>query len=117
MREWVCVCVHVYIYLVIQAYMSLHLCLGYSVYLFVLLLQFLFLSNPVSHRVNARDDLSEQLWDGKEDMSTEYTMLWRAVIAATCYSGLLEEAQLSASVYCPFGVCSVVQMVHVDKNR
>lgn len=89
-RVWV----HVYIYVAMQAHISLHLCLGFPVYLSVSLLRSLFFSKPVSHRVGTRDDLSEQVWDGKDEISTEYTILWRAVIAITCYSGLLEEAQL-----------------------
>lgn len=42
-----------------------------------------FCSKLVSHRAGAWDDLSEPLQDGKDEMSTEYSMLWRAIIAAS----------------------------------
>lgn len=73
--------VHVNIYVTTRAYISLNLCLGFSVNLSVSLSKSLFFSNPVSHRVGTRDDVSEQLWDGKDEMSTEYTMRWRAIIS------------------------------------
>lgn len=73
-NDSMCECVwgNMYIYVA----MSLHLCLGLSVYFFVSLTPSLFFSKPFSHRVCTREDLSEQLWDRKEEMSTEYTTLF-----------------------------------------
>lgn len=66
MCEWVCIWVHANIFVAMQAYISLHLSLGFSVHLPISHLQTLFFSKPLSHRVDTRDDLSEQLWDGKD---------------------------------------------------
>lgn len=52
-------------------------------------------------------------------MSTEYTMLRRAVIAATRYSGLLEEAQLGLffPALCHLLDCAVLGHVANDPCR
>lgn len=58
--------------------MSLHHCPGFSVNLFPSLSQSLPFSEPVSHRVGTRDDVSEQLWEGKT----------RCPLDIPCWNGL-----------------------------